>query len=142
MEKNSKSTLPVKTRQVGSPSSAAAAQGYTNIITRTTPKFRRPHQPAGVNDFCRRKARHVPRRRKVGGSRRNSSALADFMYDTMMLELNRHPRGMGNGCKKLEIPRLVVHLPPHGPASPCPKFMPAHSAGEDQRGVCARKISG
>ena len=40
---------------------------------------------------------------KVGGIEANSSALADFMYDNMMLEMNVIHAAWRNGCKKLEF---------------------------------------
>ena len=41
---------------------------------------------------------------KVGGIVANSEALADFMYDNMMLEMNVIHSAWKNGCKKLEFP--------------------------------------
>ena len=40
---------------------------------------------------------------KVGGIVANESALADFMYDNMMLEMNVIHSAWKNGCKKLEF---------------------------------------
>lgn len=40
---------------------------------------------------------------KVGGIIANQSALADFMYDNMMLEMNVINAAWRNGCKKLEF---------------------------------------
>ena len=40
---------------------------------------------------------------KVGGIIANQSALADFMYDNMMLEMNVIHAAWKNGCKKLEF---------------------------------------
>ena len=40
---------------------------------------------------------------KVGGIVANQSALADFMYDNMMLEMNVIHAAWKNGCKKLEF---------------------------------------
>ena len=39
----------------------------------------------------------------VGGIVANESALADFMYDNMMLEMNVIHSAWKNGCKKLEF---------------------------------------
>ena len=41
--------------------------------------------------------------RKVGGIIANQSALADFMYENMMLEMNVIHAAWKNGCKKLEF---------------------------------------
>ena len=40
---------------------------------------------------------------KVGGIEANKSALADFMYDNMMLEMNVIHAAWRNGCRKLEF---------------------------------------
>ena len=53
-------------------------QGYTNIITRTHKEL----------DLTRQE---------------NQSALADFMYDNMILEMNVIHAAWKNGCKKLEF---------------------------------------
>ena len=55
---------------------------------------------------------------KVGGIIANSSALADFMYDNMMLEMNVINAAWKNGCRKLEFlgssciyPRIAQPMP-------------------------------
>ncbi len=40
---------------------------------------------------------------KVGGIVANQEALADFMYDNMILEMNVIHSAWKNGCKKLEF---------------------------------------
>ena len=40
---------------------------------------------------------------KVGGIIANQSALADFMYDNMIMEMNVIHAAWKNGCKKLEF---------------------------------------
>ena len=40
---------------------------------------------------------------KVGGIVANQNALADFMYDNMVLEMNAIHAAWQNGCKKLEF---------------------------------------
>ena len=64
-------------------------QGYTNIITRTHKELDLINQQA-VNDFfAAEKPDYVfLAAAKVGGIEANQSALADFMYDNMMLEMN------------------------------------------------------
>lgn len=78
--------------------------GYTNIITRTHKELDLINQQA-VNDFF---AKERPEyvflaAAKVGGIEANRSALADFMYDNMMLEMNVINAAWKNGCKKLEF---------------------------------------
>ena len=79
-------------------------QGYTNIITRTHSELDLIDQQA-VNDFfAAEKPEYVfLAAAKVGGIEANSSALADFMYDNMMLEMNVIHAAWKNGCRKLEF---------------------------------------
>lgn len=79
-------------------------QGYTNIITRIHNELDLINQQA-VNDFfASEKPDYVfLAAAKVGGIIANSSALADFMYDNMMLEMNVINASWRNGVKKLEF---------------------------------------
>lgn len=78
--------------------------GYTNIITRNHSELDLIDQQA-VNDFfAAEKPEYVfLAAAKVGGIEANSSALADFMYDNMMLEMNVIHAAWQNGCRKLEF---------------------------------------
>lgn len=78
--------------------------GYNNIITRTHSELDLVNQQA-VNDFfASEKPEYVfLAAAKVGGIVANSSALADFMYDNMMLEMNVINAAWRNGVKKLEF---------------------------------------
>lgn len=78
--------------------------GYTNIITRTHKELDLINQQA-VNDFfAQEKPEYVfLAAAKVGGIEANRSALADFMYDNMMLEMNVINAAWKNGCRKLEF---------------------------------------
>lgn len=79
-------------------------QGYNNIITRTHKELDLCNQQA-VNDFFEaEKPEYVfLAAAKVGGIAANQSALADFMYDNMILEMNVIHAAWKNGCKKLEF---------------------------------------
>ncbi len=79
-------------------------QGYNNIITRTHKELDLCNQQA-VNDFFEQeKPEYVfLAAAKVGGIIANQSALADFMYDNMILEMNVIHAAWKNGCKKLEF---------------------------------------
>ena len=70
-------------------------QGYMNIITRTHREL----------DLCRQDEPEYVflAAAKVGGIVANSEALADFMYDNMMLEMNVINSAWRNGCRKLEF---------------------------------------
>ena len=64
-------------------------QGYTNIITRTHMDLDLIDQVAVEKFFEEEKPEYVfLAAAKVGGIVANSEALADFMYDNMMLEMN------------------------------------------------------
>lgn len=105
MEKNAKIYVAGHRGMVGSAIvRELRRQGYTNIITRTHSELDLINQQA-VNDFfAAEKPEYVfLAAAKVGGIIANQSALADFMYDNMMLEMNVINAAWRNGCKKLEF---------------------------------------
>lgn len=79
-------------------------QGYNNIVTRTHSELDLIDQRA-VNAFFEEERPDYVflAAAKVGGIVANASALADFMYDNMMLEMNVINAAWRNGCKKLEF---------------------------------------
>ena len=79
-------------------------QGYNNIITRTHQELDLTRQDAVEKFFEEEKPEYVfLAAAKVGGIVANQSALADFMYDNMILEMNVIHAAWKNGCKKLEF---------------------------------------
>ncbi len=79
-------------------------QGYTNIITRTHKQLDLIDQKAVADFFASEKPEYVfLAAAKVGGIEANRMALADFMYDNMMLEMNVINSAWRNGVKKLEF---------------------------------------
>ncbi len=79
-------------------------QGYTNIITRTHKQLDLIDQKAVADFFASEKPEYVfLAAAKVGGIEANRMALADFMYDNMMLEMNVINAAWKNGVKKLEF---------------------------------------
>lgn len=77
-------------------------QGYTNIITRTHSELDLTRQADVENFFAEEKPEYVfLAAAKVGGIIANSEALADFMYDNMILEMNVIHEAWKNNCKKL-----------------------------------------
>ena len=79
-------------------------QGYTNIITRTHSELDLIDQRAVNGFFASERPEYVfLAAAKVGGIEANRSALADFMYDNLMLEMNVINAAWRNGCKKLEF---------------------------------------
>lgn len=103
MEKNSKIFVAGHRGMVGS---AIVRQlekkGYTNIITRTHQELDLCRQDAVEKFFAEEKPEYVfLGAAKVGGIMANASALADFMYDNMILEMNVIHEAWKNDCKKL-----------------------------------------
>lgn len=79
-------------------------QGYTNIITRTHAELDLTRQDQVEQFFAEEHPEYVfLAAAKVGGIIANQSALADFMYENMMLEMNVIHAAWKNGCKKLEF---------------------------------------
>ena len=105
MEKNAKIYVAGHRGMVGSAiCRELARQGYTNIITRTHSELDLTRQEAVEAFFAAEKPEYVfVAAAKVGGIVANESALADFMYDNMILEMNVIHSAWQNGCKKLEF---------------------------------------
>ena len=83
---------------------ALQREGYTNIITRTHSELDLCRQQQVEAFFAAEKPEYVfLAAAKVGGIVANSNALADFMYENMMLEMNVINAAWRNGCKKLEF---------------------------------------
>ena len=77
-------------------------QGYTNLITRTHAELDLCRQADVEAFFATEKPEYVfLAAAKVGGIIANQSALADFMYENMILEINVIHAAWQNGCKKL-----------------------------------------
>ncbi|MCH5327295.1 MAG: GDP-L-fucose synthase [Duncaniella sp.] len=79
-------------------------QGYSNIVTRTHSELDLINQQAVNHFFSTERPEYVfLAAAKVGGIIANSTALADFMYENMMLEMNVINAAWRYGCKKLEF---------------------------------------
>ena len=79
-------------------------QGYKNILTRTHNELDLTRQEAVECFFAEETPEYVfLAAAKVGGIVANQSALADFMYENMVLEMNVIHAAWLNGCKKLEF---------------------------------------
>lgn len=103
MEKNAKIYVAGHRGMVGSALCRALARGgYTNIVTRTHAELDLCNQAAVNAFFAEEQPDYVfLAAAKVGGILANQSALADFMYDNMMLEMNVIHAAWQNHCKKL-----------------------------------------
>ncbi|MBO5806744.1 MAG: GDP-L-fucose synthase [Bacteroidaceae bacterium] len=77
-------------------------QGYCNIITRTHDELDLCRQEQVEKFFAAEQPEYVfLAAAKVGGIIANHTALADFMYENMMLEMNVINAAWRNGCRKL-----------------------------------------
>lgn len=105
MEKNARIYVAGHRGMVGSAiCRELARQGYTNIVTRTHAELDLTRQAAVEEFFATVKPEYVfVAAAKVGGIQANAEALADFMYENMILEMNVIHSAWQNGCKKLEF---------------------------------------
>ncbi len=79
-------------------------QGYTNLITRTSQELDLTQQAAVNAFFAQERPSYVfLAAAKVGGIADNAAALADFLYQNMMIEMNVIHAAWQNGCTKLEF---------------------------------------
>ena len=105
MEKNAKIYVAGHRGMVGSAIvRELKRQGYADIITRTHRELDLCRQAEVEAFFAEEKPEYVfLAAAKVGGIVANSEALADFMYENMMLEMNVIHAAWQHGCKKLEF---------------------------------------
>ena len=103
MNKNSKIYIAGHRGMVGSAIvRELQRQGYTNLITRTHAELDLCRQADVEAFFATEKPEYVfLAAAKVGGIIANQSALADFMYENMILEMNVIHAAWQNSCKKL-----------------------------------------
>ena len=103
MEKNAKIYVAGHRGMVGSAIfRELQKEGYSNLVTRTHRELDLMRQDAVEAFFADEKPDYVfLAAAKVGGIVANQNALADFMYDNMMLEMNVIHSAWKNGCKKL-----------------------------------------
>lgn len=103
MESGSRIYVAGHTGMVGSAIvRALQRQGYTDIVTRSHKELDLTRQEAVEAFFAAEKPEYVfLAAAKVGGIEANQSALADFMYENMVLEMNVINSAWKNGCRKL-----------------------------------------
>lgn len=105
MEKNSKIYVAGHCGMVGSAIvRELKRQGYKNLLLRTHGELDLCCQNEVEHFFKREKPEYVfLAAAKVGGIAANQEALADFMYENMLLEMNVIHSAWKNGCSKLEF---------------------------------------
>ena len=79
-------------------------RGYNNLVLRTHGELDLRRQEAVGRFFATERPEYVfVAAAKVGGIVANQSALADFMYDNMIMEMNIIHSAWQTGCRKLEF---------------------------------------
>ena len=79
-------------------------KGYSNLVLRTHAELDLRRQQEVEDFFAAEKPEYVfVAAAKVGGIVANQSALADFMYDNMMMEMNIIHSAWRNDCRKLDF---------------------------------------
>lgn len=118
-------------------------QGYTNIITRTHAELDLCRQEQVEAFFAAEKPEYVfLAAAKVGGIVANSSALADFMYENMILEMNVIHAAWQNGCKKLEFLGSSCIYPREAPQPMPERCLLTSSLEQTNEAYALAKISG
>ena len=118
-------------------------QGYTNIITRTHAELDLCRQEQVEAFFAAEKPEYVfLAAAKVGGIVANSSALADFMYENMILEMNVIHAAWQNGCKKLAFLGSSCIYPREAPQPMPESCLLTSSLEQTNEAYALAKISG
>ncbi|GFI44322.1 GDP-L-fucose synthase [Lachnospiraceae bacterium] len=105
MEKSSKIYVAGHSGMVGSAIiRELQRQGYKNLLVRTHGELDLRRQDAVESFFKAEKPEYIfLAAAKVGGIAANQKALADFMYDNMLIEMNIIHSAWKTGCRKLEF---------------------------------------
>lgn len=118
-------------------------QGYTNLILRSHKELDLTRQVEVEKFFEIEKPEYVfLAAAKVGGIGANSAALADFMYDNMILEMNVIHSAWENGCKKLEFLGSSCIYPRMAPQPIKEKYLLTSELEKTNEAYALAKISG
>lgn len=119
------------------------AEGYNNIVTRTHKELDLCRQEKVEAFFEEEKPDYVfLAAAKVGGIIANSSALADFMYENMTMEMNVIHSAWKSGCKKLEFLGSSCIYPKFAPQPMSEAVLLTGSLEETNEAYALAKISG
>jgi len=119
------------------------AEGYNNIVTRTHKELDLCRQERVEAFFEEEKPDYVfLAAAKVGGIIANSSALADFMYENMTMEMNVIHSAWKSGCKKLEFLGSSCIYPKFAPQPMSEAVLLTGSLEETNEAYALAKISG
>lgn len=144
MEKDSKIYVAGHTGMVGSAIvRELKKQGYTNIITKTHKELNLCFQKDVQEFFEKEKPEYVfLAAAKVGGILANKEALADFMYENMMIEMNVINSAWRNNCKKLEFLGSSCIYPKMAPQPIKEEYLLTSALEETNEAYALAKISG
>ena len=144
MEKNSRIYVAGHKGMVGSAIlRELKKQGYENFILMSHKDLDLCNQSAVNHFFETEKPEYVfLAAAKVGGIIANSEALADFMYDNMMLEMNVINASFKNGVKKLEFLGSSCIYPKLAPQPMKESCLLTSSLEETNEAYALAKISG
>lgn len=144
MDKNAKIYVAGHTGMVGSAIVRELnRQGYENLVLRSHKELDLTRQAEVEAFFQQERPEYVFHPAgKVGGIVANSMAIADFMYENMMMEMNIIHAAWKNGVKKLEFLGSSCIYPKFAP-QPMPEDCLLTSALEPtNEGYALAKISG
>ncbi len=118
-------------------------QGYTNIVTRSHNELNLCRQDEVEAFFGQEKPDYVfLAAAKVGGIMANNEALADFMYENMILEMNVIHSAWQNGCKRLMFLGSSCIYPKLAPQPIKESCLLTSSLEETNEAYALAKISG
>ena len=118
-------------------------KGYNNLILKSHNDLDLTRQIDVENFFSKEKPEYVfLAAAKVGGIGANSAALADFMYDNMILEMNVINSAWKNGCKKLEFLGSSCIYPRMAPQPIKEEYLLAGELEKTNEAYALAKISG
>lgn len=118
-------------------------QGYNNLILKTHAELDLTRQNEVETFFAKERPEYVfLSAAKVGGIEANQSALADFMYENMIMEMNVIHSAWKNGCKKLEFLGSSCIYPRMAPQPIKEEYLLTSSLEKTNEAYALAKISG
>lgn len=117
--------------------------GYSNLVLRTHEELDLTRQSSVEDFFEKEKPEYVfLAAAKVGGIGANSSALADFMYENMIMEMNVIHSAFVYGVKKLEFLGSSCIYPREAPQPIKEEHLLTGALEKTNEGYALAKISG
>lgn len=117
--------------------------GYSNLVLRTHEELDLTRQDKVEEFFEKEKPEYVfLAAAKVGGIGANSTALADFMYENMIMEMNVIHAAFLSGVKKLEFLGSSCIYPREAPQPIKEEYLMTGALEKTNEGYALAKISG